>query len=246
MSAAASTDWMGAGYRLIAELLLHPCERDEARTWSLVGELDGAPAAVTDEVTRFLEDSRGTAADEYVQTLELSPACPLYLGSYLFDEPTTCRGIGTSGRNRYMLELIAAYGHFGLELAGHELPDHLPTVAEFLALSRERADRDRIGLRRSLLERHVRLALAPLRARLHQYQSPYERLVAALEALVAEDVAAYGDTPAWAPPAPPAPAPAPDRVRLPVVRDDGASDADHPHRDRAQGATRACSQEGTP
>src|SRR5690606_35699917 len=115
----------------------------------------GGPSEMLSLVDAFLASSSATDPDEYLTLLELAPPCPLYLGSYLFEEPNTCRGAGISGRNTYMLELKAIFRHFGLELTGAELADYLPLVAEFLAHSLEHSELDGIGLRRYLLERHV-------------------------------------------------------------------------------------------
>ena len=205
--------WLAPSYQLIAELLLHPDDRNGVRISALLKRLETEPLTELEPVRRFLSDPAASSKDEYVQTVELSPPCPLYLGAYLFDEPTTCRGIGTSGRNAYMLELSGIYRHFGFELSGRELPDYLPAVVEFLGISLKRRARDRIGLRRRLVEGDVRPALPPLREGLLKYQSPYALLVEALESLVAEDIRRMGDAPAWQPPER-----SPDRGRrLPVL-----------------------------
>ncbi len=184
-------------YRLIAELLLHPEDRNTATIGSLALELDGAAG---DSIGEFLADAACGSRDEYVQTLELAPPCPLYLGAYLFDEPTSCRGAGTSGRNAYMLELSGLYRHFGFELTGGELPDYLPAVVDFLWISLDHQDRDTIGLRRRLLQHYVRPGLDPMREALDKYNSPYALLVSALAKTVEQDLQQMGDGPAWRPP----------------------------------------------
>lgn len=206
--------WLTPSYQLIAELLLHPDDRDGARINTLLQQVAVEPLSELEPLRRFLSDPVASSKDEYVQTLELSPPCPLYLGAYLFDEPTTCRGVGTSGRNAFMLEINAVYRHFGFQLSGRELSDYLPAAVEFLGISLERSARDRIGLRRRLLEQYVRPGLGPLKEKLHQYESPYALLVEALESVVAEDLRHLGDVPAWRPPAR-----APERGgrRLPVL-----------------------------
>ncbi len=195
-----NTAVLAAGYRLIAELLLHPDDRDGATIASLALELEGAAG---DSIGEFLADAASGSRDEYVQTLELSPPCPLYLGAYLFDEPTSCRGAGTSGRNAYMLELSGLYRHFGFELTGGELPDYLPAVVDFLWISLEHQDRDTIGLRRRFLQHYVLPGLDPLREALQKYHSPYALLVSALVKTVEQDLQQMDDAPAWRPPADP-------------------------------------------
>ena len=195
-----NTDVLANGYRLIAQLLLHPDDRDGATIASLALELEGAAG---DSIGEFLADATCGSRDEYVQTLELSPPCPLYLGAYLFDEPTSCRGAGTSGRNAYMLELSGVYRHFGFELTGGELPDYLPAVVDFLWLSLEHRDRDTIGLRRRFLQHYVMPGLDPLQEALEKYRSPYVLLVSALAKTVEQDLQQMDSAPAWRPPADP-------------------------------------------
>lgn len=216
--------WLPSCYRLVAELLLHPEDRDASRVDGLLERLEDAPPEVAGPIGEFLAHPAAHAPDEYVQTLELAPPCPLYLGGYLFDEPTTCRGAGTSGRNAYMLELTGIYRHFGFELSARELPDYLPVMADFLWISLEHRARDRLGLRRRFVEQYVRPALAPLREKLDEYQSPYARLVTALQSAVDADLHAMGEEPAWRPPEPRTEARG---RRLPVL-DDAASSTPRP------------------
>ena len=192
---------LATSYRLIAELLLYPEERDDVRITQGLAALGRSPGTVLQLVEAFVSDPSSRSVDEYVATLELSPPCPLYLGTYLFDEPKTCRGAGMSGRNSYMIELSNIYKHFGFELNGRELSDFLPLMVEFLAISLERAEMDRIGLRRSFLERYVQIGLEPLAEALEKYDSPYGLLIKALQTALADDMALIGDQPAWTRPA---------------------------------------------
>jgi nitrate reductase delta subunit len=194
-----STDPIRHGYRLVAELLLHPDDRREAAITASLAAIEAFPADVRDSIERFVADPLSASRDEYVRTIELSPPCPLYLGAHLFDEPTTCRNVGSSPRNAYMVELSAIYRHFGLAADARELPDYVPLVADFLAASVELDHRDGIGLRRRLLERLVRPALQPLREGLEKLDSPYAFLIAALERVLEIDLARLGDRPAWSP-----------------------------------------------
>lgn len=180
--------WLTAGYQLVGELLAHPEERDPQRIAGLLTDLEGAPLTLAEKFTAFLEDDRGASADEYVPVLELSPLCPLYLGHYLYEEPSTCRDVGCSGRNAYMLELTGIYQHFGLNLMGRELPDFLPVVTDFLRLSLARPDRDRTGLREHFIRHYVWPALPPLAESLEKCETPYRELVAALKILLGEEL----------------------------------------------------------
>ena len=191
---------LAANYRLIAEFLLYPEERDERLIADGMRALKVAPKPFRKLIKTFVSLPASRSTEEYVATLELSPPCPLYLGSYLFDEPKSCRGAGMSGRNSYMMELVNIYRHFGFELNGSELSDFLPVMVEFLAISLERRDMDQIGLRRSFIERYLLVGLDPLGEALSKYESPYGLLVEALGELLAEDAAQAGDAPAWTPP----------------------------------------------
>jgi nitrate reductase delta subunit len=195
--------WLSPCYQIVGELLLNPQDRDRQSIDSLQSQLGTMPAETRQPIDEFLSHPDAFAEDEYVPTLELSPPCPLYLGTYLFDEPTTCRDVGMSGRNAYMLELTGIYRHFGFDIAGGELADYLPMVVDFLWISLVHAKRDRIGLRRRFLEHYVRPSLEPLSNKLAKYESPYALLVAALRSAVAEDLRQMEDVPAWSPPAKP-------------------------------------------
>lgn len=188
-------------YQLVGELLMHPDERDGEQVQILRSRLEQMPASIRDPLQEFLNDPVSASAQEYVATLELSPPCSLYLGTYLFEEPKTCRDVGTSGRNAYMLELSGVYRHFGFDLSGRELPDFLPAVVDFLWISLERPQQDEIGLRRRLLEHYVLPGLEPLHKKLSDYQSPYALLVAVLTSAVEADIGQMSDVIAWQPPA---------------------------------------------
>ncbi len=81
------TKELAASYRLIGELLLHPAERDDAVVRQELKTVGACPAAILTPIERFLADPASHSGDEYVQTVELAPPCPLYLGHYLFEEP---------------------------------------------------------------------------------------------------------------------------------------------------------------
>ena len=193
--------WLSPCYQLVGELLLHPDERNGDQIERIRDRLGSMPTAAREPLQEFLSHPAAASSQEYVATLELSPPCPLYLGTYMFEEPTTCRDVGTSGRNAYMLELGGVYRHFGFDLSIRELSDYLPIVVDFLWISLEQPGKDRIGLRRRFVENYVRPGLEPLHKKLHEYESPYAMIVAALMCAVEEDLAQMGDAPAWEPPA---------------------------------------------
>lgn len=209
-----------ASYQLIAELLLNPDDRTPNRIEPLKAQVGSALSSVMTHINTFLESPTAYSRDEYVQTLELSPPCPLYLGSYLFDEPSTCNGVGSSGRNAYMLELIGLYQHFELDLASRELPDFLPVMVDFLWISLHSDARNGKALRRWCLENHVLPGMEPLRDSLKKYKSAYQHVVEALRVTVEEDLERLADTPAWRPPGEDDGV----SVSLPLLEESGAPD----------------------
>lgn len=202
---------LAAAYRLIAELFVYPDERDAARIAAEMTFLADAPMALREPLQAFLAAPGSTSAEEYVATLELAPPVPLYLGSYLYGEPESCRGAGMSGRNGYMLQLSNIYRHFGVELAGGEMSDFVPVIVDFLAISLERGETDQIGLRRYLVESLLLNAIESLLSSLRKYESPYAHLIEALRVVLADDIAHMADGPIWQPPA--------DSERSPVPAD---------------------------
>ena len=192
----APAGWdLGAIYRIVSELLLNPEYRDDERVAQNLARLGASP--VRERIARFLESPRSSDVDEYTQTLELAPPCPLYLGAYIYEEPSSCRGAGASGRNQFMIELAALYEHFGVTLGDQELPDFVPVVIEFMAVSLDRPERDGIGLRRRLVDKYVHPGIAPLRKALQKYESVYDLLIEALEIAVNEDLERLADEPVW-------------------------------------------------
>lgn len=187
-------------YRLISELFLYPEERDLARVKVEIEWLETAPAEIRTPLKAFFAAPAAVSAEEYVATLELTPVVPLYLGAHLYGEPKTCRGAGTSGRNGYMLELANIYRHFGIELAAAEMADFVPVIIEFLGISLDRGDEDKIGLRRYLVEQLLVKGFGTLLTALEKYESPYAHLVDALQTALAEDVKHMAGGPKWRPP----------------------------------------------
>lgn len=204
-SQSIGTPWrrghLAAFYRAVAEMLLYPEDRNNERIAADLAALADAPEEARNPLTSFLASPRASDLDEYLAVLELSPPCPLYLGSYIFDEPSSCLGAGLSSRNGYVIEVAAVYRHFGFENTGRELADFLPLMTEFLAASLERLERDGIGIRRRFVEHYFHPGLKPMRERLVQYDSPYAGLVAGLEIAIERDRTLQAADPIWVPPA---------------------------------------------
>lgn len=192
---------LSSAYRLISELFLHPDHRDAGVIDEEYARLQDAPPVFSAPIETFLAAPASQNDEEYVATLELTPLAPLYLGSYLYDEPDSCRGAGMSGRNGYMLELANIYRHFGVEFVSRELADFVPVIVEFLGISLEREDEDRVGLRRYFVETLLLNGIESLLSALRKCDSPYVSLVEALRVALAQDVAYMAGGPKWQPPA---------------------------------------------
>jgi nitrate reductase delta subunit len=161
----------GAGpvspFKLASVLLQYP-------TAALVDGLDhlDAVAAATHHRAarqafgRFLAWLRATPPDRvaqhYVATFDLRRRCALYLTYYRFGD--------TRRRGMAMLEFKAAYRAAGFEPSDAELPDYLPMVLDFAALTPRGA---------ALLRRH-RADLELLRHALHEAGTPYTHVVEAV------------------------------------------------------------------
>ncbi len=168
MSASGGTGQTGAGgvagavspFKLASVLLQYP-------TVALISGLDhlGAVAAATQPRAtrqafgRFLAWLRATPPDQvaqhYVATFDLRRRCALYLTYYRFGD--------TRRRGMAMLEFKAAYRAAGFEPSDAELPDYLPMVLDFAALTPRGT---------ALLRRH-RADLELLRHALHEAGTPY-------------------------------------------------------------------------
>ena len=116
----------------------------------------------------FLEWLSGTSPDtvarHYVETFDLRRRCTLYLTYYRYGD--------TRKRGMAMLSFKSAYRAAGFEPTAGELPDYLPMVLEFAALSPR-------GM--ALLRAH-RGDLELLRRALDQAGSPYAGVVASVGA----------------------------------------------------------------
>ena len=190
-----------AAYSVISELFLYPEERNATVIEAGMAELSAAPATLRAPLEAFLAAAESQDPEEYVATLELAPPVPLYIGFYLFEEPNSCRGAGMSGRNGYMLELGNIYRHFGVEMSGSEMADFVPVIVEFLGVSLERIQEDRIGLRRYFVETLLINGVESLLSALRKYESLYVNLVEALRVALTDDILQMAGGPKWQPPA---------------------------------------------
>jgi len=170
-------------YGVIAEWLLYPEDIDPTSLSdeSISATLEaarGIDVEIESRLRRFGDERATVDAEQYVNLFELSPRCPLYLGTHQFEEPKSCNAAGLSDRNTYMLEIANIYRHFGFELSG-ELPDYLPAMVEFLALTAGCSTADdevRVRLIDKLMIRGVRMVAD----KLEQNGVPHRHLVEAL------------------------------------------------------------------
>ncbi|MFN8524517.1 MAG: nitrate reductase molybdenum cofactor assembly chaperone [Chloroflexota bacterium] len=143
---------------------------------------DGEETAL---LNRFLDSAISEV--DYVELFELNPRCPLYLGSHSFEEPQTCAQGALSDRNGYMTELKGVYGHLGMSPNGRELPDYLPLMVEFLALTAGSDD----PIREKLLREYMLPYLPAMRTRLTEIKTPYADLLDLLERVMRVDLEAH-------------------------------------------------------
>lgn len=186
-----------AVYEAVAEWLLYPEEVDlgtleSERFDQIVATAGEVGPDIAANLGRF-KDGWGTLSEEeYLNLFELNPRCPLYLGSHQFEEPTSCATAGLSDRNTYMLEIGNIYRHFGFQLKG-EMPDYLPAMVEFLALTAdcEGEDRDvRMRLVVLLMVDGVRL----VNEKLENEKGPYHHLLEALQRCLRREMEDYPKT----------------------------------------------------
>jgi nitrate reductase delta subunit len=119
-------------YKLASVLLQYPT----IALFDGLGHLDTVTAgigqrAVREPLRRFLAWLGATpptqVAQHYVETFDLRRRCALYLTYYRYGD--------TRRRGMAMLEYKAAYRAAGFEPSEAELPDYLPLVLDFAALS---------------------------------------------------------------------------------------------------------------
>lgn len=178
-------------YSAIGEWFLYPEQIDQDLvTDEAVERVASAAGRITPEVENgiraFHEGREAVTIEEYLCLLELNPQCPLYLGSYQFQEPTTCSSAGVSERNRYMLEIANVYRHFGFEMSG-ELPDFLPAIADFLAITVGCEGKER-ELRDAFIDRLVLPGVEPFAEKLGGLDTPYSRLAEAFVTCLRSEV----------------------------------------------------------
>lgn len=185
----STADTLASAYRLIADCFVYPEKIDQEQLLDdavndvipeIATHIDGETAAF---LAAFLDEFDEISTQEYIQTLELSPSCPLYLGHYEFDDPKTCREIADTDRNQYMVELAGIYEHFGFTL-DNELPDFVPAMVEFLWLTHSERDD---ALRDEFMSKMVSM-LPGMIDRFEEEGTPYQWPLKALERVIQYDL----------------------------------------------------------
>ena len=190
MSKADANLILKDAYTLIAEQWCSPPEADGDREQvrkdaecvvDRIKSIDKEGAAL---LSRFLEEN-SLSEEDYVDLFELAPQCALYLGSHTYDEPHTCANAAVSDRNGYMIELGGIYRHFGHITDGRELPDYLPLMVDFLALTIESKDDT---VRGKFIAEYFLPFLPPMHSRLEALKTSYLHLLEALERIINVDL----------------------------------------------------------
>ena len=170
--------------RFLAELLVYPEDRNPQSLESHA-EMAGVSAPeLCDSIRLLMASPELRNCDTYLEIFEINAKCPLYLGHYQFDEPQSCNGAATCGRNDYMIKLKNLYRHFGFELQGGELPDYLPLMLDFLGLS---ASHPAQKHRRMLVKEFMLPALPPLSKALRAAGDVYAPIATILEQLLNDE-----------------------------------------------------------
>jgi nitrate reductase assembly molybdenum cofactor insertion protein NarJ len=180
---ATPADSLTAVYRMVGEWFLYPEEIDpsvlsEAALADVLEHAEAISPATSEHLREFRAGYDDVTVGDYLALLELNPRAPLYLGSYQFDDPSTCASAGISDRNQYMIEIANIFAHFGLEIDS-EMPDFLPAISEFLALTTGAKDED-AALRLRFIERMVWPGVRLFAQALAKEDAPYGHLVEAL------------------------------------------------------------------
>jgi nitrate reductase delta subunit len=177
-------------YSLMAELWCSPpdedAEREEIRkdAEEVIKRLESVDRDSATTLSRFLQENT-ISEEDYIDLFELNPQCALYLGAHTYEEPKTCATAAVSDRNEYMIDLVGIYNHFGRKPNGTELPDYLPLMVDFLALTTESKDDP---VRHKLCNEYILPLLPPMRSRLGELETPYLHLLDALEKVINIDL----------------------------------------------------------
>ncbi len=154
---------------MVASVLLDYPDDARQESFGVVAQaLATLPAAIAEPFNRFLEASRALGPREltihYTSTFDQKRKCSPYLTYYAAGD--------TRKRGMALVRFVEAYRAAGWEVNDGELPDYLPTVLEFSALSDS-------PIAQQLLASH-REGIEVLRAALENVESPYSHVLDAI------------------------------------------------------------------
>ncbi len=153
-------------FKLASVLLQYPTAALFEGIDEIEAAVEGVPRASREPLRQFVSWLRATpplaVAEHYVETFDLRRRCALYVTYYRYGD--------TRKRGMSMLAFKTAYRAAGFVPREDELPDYLPVVLEFAALS-TRGE--------SLLRAH-RADLELLRRALHDAHTPYADVLEAV------------------------------------------------------------------
>ncbi len=149
-------------------LLDYPDAAFHARTRQVADSLDALPGEVRRVLETFLTTAQVSDPQDfekaYVATFDLKRKCCLYLSYYAAGD--------TRRRGQALVTFMEAYRAAGWEFDAEELPDYLPAVLEFSAVSES-------PVAEQLLAAH-REGIEVLRAALLAVRSPYAGVIEAV------------------------------------------------------------------
>lgn len=154
---------------MIASILLdYPDETRQASFREAAEAVATLPASIADPLDQFLAAAEALGPRElgihYTSVFDLKRKCSPYL-TYFAAGDTRRRGMA-------LVRFIEAYRAAGWEVNEGELPDYLPTVLEFSAISDS-------PIAQELLASH-REGIEVLRAALETFKSPYSHVLDAI------------------------------------------------------------------
>lgn len=153
-------------FKIASVLLQYPTASLFEGIDGIEAAVEGVPRSGREPLRHFVSWLRATpplaVAEHYVETFDLRRRCALYLTYFRYGD--------TRKRGMSMLAFKTAYRAAGFVPYDDELPDYLPVVLEFAALS-TRGE--------SLLRAH-RADLELLRRALHDAQTPYADVLEAV------------------------------------------------------------------
>jgi nitrate reductase molybdenum cofactor assembly chaperone NarJ/NarW len=163
-------DGQRLAYAIASTLLCYPDERVRGRLPDVVAALPQLPSAACRDplagVAAWLGGQPpGAAERHHVEVFDLTRRCSPYLTYYRYGD--------TRQRGMALLALKHTYRRAGVEPRGPELPDYLPVVLEFAALTGDPGVRVLDG---------NRAALQLMRLALHDLASPYAGVLDAVDA----------------------------------------------------------------